>query len=464
MATTDAKTGFRLPWTADRSDADARPDAGVIEAAPDEAWAAEKAAAAEGAAARNVPSVDAQQPVSRSTPRKPSKFLADLTRAMQAAAEHAREQTLSQFQADAKAFVELIHETSAADATTIRTHADEDIAGIREWSKAEIARIREETEHRITGRKAELEHQLEAHAAGIESRIERVHATVTSFESEMATFFERLLTEDDPSAFGSMAENLPEPPRFEDVLPEAFLAEAADNVPGAATSGAVEHGREASPTPEDAAHSEAVVQPAGNVDEPRDRVDPVDAAAATGMPEWPAADTGVDQPASPETAGDDRAEGSAARVELQAHEDVDLDAAEAEAALAARAESLPIDPDGEQDRAGGARFVERLAGLAGTQSPGVATVTASTSTQIVVVGLVSVASIASFKRQLGRVPGVESVGVSSGPDGEFVFAVTHAADVLIADTIATLPGFGAQVTGSGDGVVHVTAHDPEAGA
>ena len=39
------------------------------------------------------------------------------------------------------------------------------------------------------------------------------------------------------------------------------------------------------------------------------------------------------------------------------------------------------------------------------------------------VGLVSVASIASFKRQLGRVAGVQSVGVSSGPDGEFVFAV-----------------------------------------
>jgi hypothetical protein len=49
----------------------------------------------------------------------------------------------------------------------------------------------------------------------------------------------------------------------------------------------------------------------------------------------------------------------------------------------------------------------------------------ATATQVVVVGLVSVASIASFKRHLGRVSGVQSVGVSSGPDGEFVFAVTH---------------------------------------
>ena len=68
---------------------------------------------------------------------------------------------------------------------------------------------------------------------------------------------------------------------------------------------------------------------------------------------------------------------------------------------------------------------------------------------VVVTGLVSVASIAGFKRHLGRVPGVQSVGVSSGPDGEFVFAVTHGADVVLRDAIPTLPGFGARVTGDG---------------
>jgi hypothetical protein len=81
-----------------------------------------------------------------------------------------------------------------------------------------------------------------------------------------------------------------------------------------------------------------------------------------------------------------------------------------------------------------------------------------------VVGLVSVASIASFKRHLGRVPGVQSVGVSSGPDGEFVFAVKHAGDAVLRDAIPSLPSFQARVTGSADGVVHVTAHDPEADA
>ena len=83
------------------------------------------------------------------------------------------------------------------------------------------------------------------------------------------------------------------------------------------------------------------------------------------------------------------------------------------------------------------------------------------STQVVVVGLVSVASIASFKRHLGRVSGVQSVGVSSGPDGEFMFAVHHSADVVLRDAIPSLPSFQARITSQTDGVLNVTAHDPE---
>ena len=76
-------------------------------------------------------------------------------------------------------------------------------------------------------------------------------------------------------------------------------------------------------------------------------------------------------------------------------------------------------------------------------------------------GLVSVASIASFKRHLGRLQGVQSVGVSSGPDGEFVFSVNHNEDVSLRDVVPTLPGFQARISNAGDGVVNVAAHDPE---
>ncbi|MEJ7695774.1 MAG: hypothetical protein WKF78_03910 [Candidatus Limnocylindrales bacterium] len=66
------------------------------------------------------------------------------------------------------------------------------------------------------------------------------------------------------------------------------------------------------------------------------------------------------------------------------------------------------------------------------------------STRVVVVGLVSVASIAGFKRHLARVTGVQSVGVSSGPDGEFVFAVQHGPQVSLREAIPALQGFAAR--------------------
>jgi len=54
------------------------------------------------------------------------------------------------------------------------------------------------------------------------------------------------------------------------------------------------------------------------------------------------------------------------------------------------------------------------------------------------------------------------VGVSSGPDGEFVFVMAHAPEVALRDAIATLPGFAARVSGETSEGLQVTARDPEA--
>ena len=113
-------------------------------------------------------------------------------------------------------------------------------------------------------------------------------------------------------------------------------------------------------------------------------------------------------------------------------------------ALAARLAGL-VPPEGEADA--------RPARAASEQT-----------SKVVVSGLVSVASIASFKRHLGRVSGVQSVGVSSGPDGEFVFTVHHDDAVNLSEVVPGLPGFRARVTNAADGVVSVTAHDPESGS
>jgi len=537
MATTDAKSGFRLPWSSDRPNDTTDPADEQTAEAVDTGWPSADSAPQPAADAAEAPApVQAEaeaalesEPAPVAAPaavparsKKPNKFLADLTKAMQAAAEDARSRALGQLQGEAKTHIETIHGRSATEAADLRRAADDDVAGIREWSKAEIARIREETEHRITGRKADLETEIEEHAAVIEHEIEAVQSLVAGFEQEMAEFFERLLAEEDPTRFATMAENLPEPPSFDD-LASVVVAGAAHEAVATDEPVAETATDEADPVLETEAVTEAepvaetdAVAEAGTVETADESVEavaetgeaeadaPSDVVAEGGAEAGTTGEAGSDeslagygegvdgdgevdreaafaaiQAAAEAAASAEVAADAAARAEAVAdvaieimgnHEEgepetdprfaalglsPDYDAAEAEALASAEASS-----DEEIPEIGDDALAARLAGLVPSKGKG-ATGNAA-QTQVVVVGLVSVASIASFKRHLGRVAGVQSVGVSSGPDGEFVFAVNHSPDTNLRDAIPSLPSFQARVTSSADGSVHVTAHDPEA--
>ena len=379
--------------------------------------------------------------------------MADLTKAMQVAATSARDESLTRFAAEAKTHIEQIHADTANEAVELRKRADDDIATIREWSKAEIARIREETDERISHRKTVLEREVEGHAAGIESRIDLVQQRVVAFETEMSTFFERLLAEEDPTRFASMAENMPEPPPFAgdaEWQPTGLIGveegtAGHDRVP-------VEDERRGRHRRRDRARgcgrgSQRRVQRPGRVRRGPDRV--VAASTSTRSPGPPSLTPRV-RPRPGSTPVDPRLAALPA--------DADLAAAEAEAADypsdAAVAEAEDDVPTIAEDA-----LAARLVGLV----PEAASEAAEqTSTNVIVTGLISVASIAGFKRHLSRVPGVGSVGVSSGPDGEFIFAVGHTSDLTLGDAITTLPGFGARVVGDREGELTVTARDPEA--
>jgi hypothetical protein len=182
----------------------------------------------------------------------------------------------------------------------------------------------------------------------------------------------------------------------------------------------------------------------------------------------------VEPATEPETATDDAPDSVALPVDVDEQDPRlaalgltgDLATAETEAAVDAASEEADgtnienIDEDS---------LAARLAGLVPSSDapasgrPAAAQADADAATTlVVVVGLVSVASIASFKRHLGRVPGVHSVGVSSGPDGEFVFKASHEPSVALRDVVTTLPGFAARVVDSGEGILNVSARDPEA--
>jgi hypothetical protein len=541
MATTDAKAGFRLPWSSDRSSTDAansdEPETADATAQPIEhtstdGWPTNGTAPQDVSGQIESPEATDESTDTDTDPtaeaeaepsmvetehatdsvaaerfhsgKKPSKFLADLTKAMQTAAEDARSLALSQLQADAKTHIEQIHARSSSEAADLRRVADDDVASVREWSKAEIARIREETEAKISERKTRLETEVEQHAAVIEREIEAVQSTVSGFEADMAAFFERLLAEEDPTQFATMAERLPEPPSFEGLVlaPVAPEAETVADEPEAV----------------EAVADEAVTDEA--VTEETEAVEATDSSEEMGTAETdaPVGEAEVeligDTPTGHELIGEGSYEGfegedgevdrEAAFAAIQAAAEAAA-SAEVAADAAARAEAVadvaieimgphgePIDPEAEADPrmaalglspdydaaeaealatadpADGEEIPEinddalaaRLAGLVPNRGSKAGSGDGS-ATQVIVVGLVSVASIASFKRHLGRLPGVQSVGVSSGPDGEFVFAVNHTADVVLREAIPSLPSFQARVTGTSDGVVHVTAHDPE---
>jgi hypothetical protein len=403
MASTETRPSFRLPWSAgpaesdEHGDTSAEPSEVPVEASIEsrDMHDSEDTQAPDMIETSSPATTAPISELSATPARRATKFMAELSHAMQAAAEHARNETMERFQAEAKAVVEEVHANATTEVADLHRKADDDVAAIRDWSKAEIARIREETEARVVARKTGLDAEMEAHAATVEARAERVTAVVAAFEAEMGAFFDRLNAEEDPTRIATMAETMPDPPSLEEV--------AASIVSGAGP---------VSPTPLETLAS--------------------------------APEQDLDVPV--------------------AESQIDFAAAEAEALsfdgdLGGLAEDedteTPTEASSDGTEAGPE---EPLTDLDGAPL----SVGGQTSTRVVVAGLISVASIANFKRSLARISGVWSIAVSSGPDGEFVFTVGHDSGFQLGKEIVAMSGFESQVTGESDGEIQVSATDRDA--
>jgi hypothetical protein len=77
-------------------------------------------------------------------------------------------------------------------------------------------------------------------------------------------------------------------------------------------------------------------------------------------------------------------------------------------------------------------------------------------------GLASVANIANFKRSLSRTPGISTIGVASGPDGDFVFTVGHTLGSALPASVSGLSGFDIELTSESDEAIAVVAQDRDA--
>ncbi len=444
MSQTDTRPGFRLPWTAERSDS-GQPgqtpgDAPSGEPAVEQT--AEPAAESTGEPTEEPVAVDdptlAEEHVTPdmtdataiSAARRPTKFMADLSRAMQTAAESSRDETMTRFAAEAKVAVEEIRTGSADEAAALRRRADDDVAAVREWSKAEIARIREETDARIVARKSALDGEMDAFAAIVEARVERVNATVTEFEAEMSDFFERLLAEQDPTRIATMAQAMPDPPDLAAIA--ATVTEAAPRPVPTPEPQSME--------PEASPDAESAVEIAGETAAETEPLAEAEAGAAPAGDETPVVDAAGVEPEATTTTDPDFAAAEAEAAALSG----DLDNDDGLTSLGADHGDTPVE-DAPAPSPAGRHAGDRV------------------TTRVVVLGLVSVASIATFKRSLGRVSGVSAIGVASGPDGEFVFTVSHDSGLALGEAIGALPGFDAKITAETPDGLEVAAHDPDAG-
>jgi hypothetical protein len=396
MASTETRPSFRLPWSTGPAESDERAETRVEASTEgrDNHDHEETQAPDMIEIAAPAPTTSQSEPSGTAPARRATKFMADLSHAMQAAAATARNETMERFQAEAKAVVEEIHANATNEVADLRRQADDDVAAIRDWSKAEIARIREETESRIAARKNGLESEIEAHASTIDARTERVTAVVAAFEAEMNAFFDHLNAEEDPTRIATMAETMPDPPSLEAI---------------AATTTAAEPRAIAAPEPE------AVPEPVVEA-----KSEDATTSIATAEIDFAAAEAeALSFDGDPSTLGD-------------------LDDTAPEAT-----------PDSTESAEPAAESFD-------------ANAAEQTSTRVVVTGLISVASIANFKRSLGRVPGVWSIGVSSGPDGDFVFTVSHDGGLTLAREIKAMSAFDSKITGESDGEIKVSTHDRDA--
>lgn len=320
-------------------------------------------------------------------------FLSSLTAAMRRVADDARETSLADARAAIAAKIAAMRAAATARTDELRNRAEQDVAGIGDWSRAEIVRIEAETQRKIEQRRAQLAEQLDEHDRRSSADIAALEAQVDQYEGELALFFAQLGEISDPDTFISAARRMPRLPQA-----DASAVEGSDDEPS------FEGGSE----------GEALV--AGHEERLRS--------------------LGIDR-----NGDTDVAEGEA----------MPTNGTEPDAASADAEQSPPSAPEPAQAPS---PEPDPVATPAPAPSGGGATV--DTTTTIAAVGLGSFGAVTTFKSALEKADGVTAVRLSLGSGGEFMYTVTHRADVDLVD-VATAAQPGANVQRNADGVVHISA-------
>jgi hypothetical protein len=155
-------------------------------------------------------------------------FLAELARAMQAAAERERERINEVVAAEAAEHVEKARTRAAAETEALRRLADEDLEHIQDWSSTEVERIHREAERRTDERRSGLEAYLAQHDTIIATEIDGVDTAVRDYRVTLDQFFDELMGSTDPAEIARRAGSLPAMPDLDDVRAAARAAAVSE--------------------------------------------------------------------------------------------------------------------------------------------------------------------------------------------------------------------------------------------
>lgn len=144
-------------------------------------------------------------------------FLAELARAMQAAAERERGRIAEIVADDAAENVEKTRTRAEAETEELRRLAETDLERIQDWAATETERIRREAERRTEGRRNDLAAYLAQHDSIIAIEIDGVDTAVRGYRAALDQFFDELSGSTDPADIVRRAGSLPPPPDLDDV-------------------------------------------------------------------------------------------------------------------------------------------------------------------------------------------------------------------------------------------------------
>ncbi len=148
-------------------------------------------------------------------------FLAEIARAMQAAAAQERERIHAGLGEEESSQIEKVHVRATAEAAALRQGADDDMRLVDSWCEEQIRQIHLEASRRIDDRRRELEQSVTQHGSLIETEVESVHGAVRDYRDSLDAFFARMAQEGDPSAIAGLAGTLPDPPDLDVVRADA---------------------------------------------------------------------------------------------------------------------------------------------------------------------------------------------------------------------------------------------------